>query len=108
MFDYNYRNLVFPKPQLTPFTSLLDLHAEIETNCPSPLIGKCDTSIISPPSPIALFKLLSISDGLFFIRYTLEETFKQRWFLVQINHVETVILNVQPESAGDYHVILLA
>ena len=34
--------------------------------------------------------------------------FKQRWFLVQLNHVEKTILNMQPEPTGDYHVTFLA
>ena len=37
-----------------------------------------------------------------------EHIFKQRWFLVKINHEETVILNIQPETTGDYHIIFLA
>ena len=31
MFNYNYPTLAFPEPQLTPFTSLSDLHAETNT-----------------------------------------------------------------------------
>ena len=37
-----------------------------------------------------------------------EHIFKQRWFLVKINHEETVILNIQPETTGDYHITFLA
>ena len=69
---------------------------------------KSDTSIPFSTLPNSLSKLLSTSDGLFFIRYTPENNFKQRWFLVQFNHVETTILNIQPETTCDYHVTLLA
>ena len=54
----------------------------METIPLSPLIERSDTDIIYPPSPTVLSKLLSTSNGLFFIRYTPEDNFKQRWFLV--------------------------
>ena len=38
LFDYNHPTLTFPEPQLTPFTSLSDLHAKTDTISPSPLI----------------------------------------------------------------------
>ena len=63
--------------------------------------------ILYPPSLLVLSKSLSTSDGLIFIRYTLEDTFKQRWFLVQIDHVESTILNMQPDTTCDYHVAIL-
>ena len=59
------------------------------------------------PSPIVLFKSLSTSDGLFFIRYTPEDTFKQKWFLVQINPEKIAILNMQRETAANYHITFL-
>ena len=52
--------------------------------------------------------MLSTSDGLFFIRYTTKDNFKPRFFLVQVNHVETTILNMHPYTTGDYHVTILA
>ena len=108
LFDYNHPTLAFLDPRPTPFTSLSDLHAETNTIPPSPLIENSDLDILYPPSPLVLSKSLSTSDGLFFIRYTPEDTFKQRWFLVQVNHVETTILNMYPENIGDYHVTFLA
>ena len=45
---------------------------------------------------------------MFFIRYTPEDTFKQRWFLVQINYDETALLKMTSETTGDYHVNFLA
>ena len=94
LFDYNHPTLTFPEPQLTAFTSLSDFHAETKIISPSPLIEKSDTDILYPHSQIFLIKSLFISKGLFFIRYTSEDTFKQQWFLVQVNHVETTILNM--------------
>ena len=67
------------------------MHADTNTIPPLPLIEKSDTDIHSPPSPLDLSKSLSTSDGLFFIRYTPEDTFKQRWFHVQVHHMETAI-----------------
>ena len=34
-------------------------------------------------------------------------TFKQRWFLVQINNEDTTILSIKIKSIGDYHVTFL-
>ena len=82
LFDYSHPALTFPEPQLTPFTSLSDLHAETNTIPKSPLIEKSDTDILSSPSPIVLSKSFSTPHSLFFIRYTSEDNFKQRWFLV--------------------------
>ena len=78
LFDYNHPTFAFPEPQLIPFTSLSDLHAETESIYPSPLIEKSDTDILSPSFPFVLSKSLSTSDGLFFIHYNLEDTFKER------------------------------
>ena len=108
LFDYNHPTLTFPEPQLTHFISLSDLNAETKTISPSPLIEKSDTDIISPPSPIVLSKSLLISDGLFFIRCTPKDTFKQRWFLVKMNHEERATLKMQPEATSDYQVTFLA
>ena len=57
---------------------------------------------------LVVFNSLSKSHSLFFIRYTPEDTFKQRWFFVQINHEETTLLTMEPETIGDYHVNFLA
>ena len=44
----------------------------------------------------------------FFIRYTPEDIFKERWLLVQINYDEISLLKMNPETTGDYHVNFLA
>ena len=108
LFDYNHPTLTLQDDTSSPFTSVSDLHANTNTIPPSPAIDTSDTNILSPHSPLVLSKSLSTSDELLFIRYTPEDTFKQRWFLVQVNHVETSILNMDPATTGDYHVILLA
>ena len=41
------------------------------------------------------------SDGLFFIQYTPEDTLKSRWFVVQINHDETLVLNIKLKTTSD-------
>ena len=55
LFDYNHPTLAFPDPQLTPFTSLSNLHTETNEIPPSPLIEKSDLDIFSPPSPLFFF-----------------------------------------------------
>ena len=67
------------------------------------LIENVDTNILSPlspppPPPLVLSKSLSISDDPFFIRYTLVDTFNQRWFLVQINYENTNTLYIKFET----------
>ena len=79
----------------------------METVYPPHIIGKADTDIISPLSRFVLSKSLPTFNGLFFILYTLKYIFKQRWLLVLINNEETAILNMQPETTGDYHVTFL-
>ena len=107
MFDYNFPTLDCPKPQLTFITFLLVFHAETEIISVSPFIEKSNTEMFYLPSPIVLFKSLSTSDGLFFIRYTPEDTFKQKWFLVQINPEKIAILNMQRETAANCHITFL-
>ena len=61
--------------------------------------------------PRLLLKLhnsLTDSDGLFFIQYFPENTIKSCWFLVQINHIETEIFNMDSKRTGDYHVTFLS
>ena len=58
LFDYNHPTLAFPEPQLTPFTSLFDLHAEKKTISPSPLIENSDTDILSPLFPNSFIKII--------------------------------------------------
>ena len=106
LFGYNHPTLALTDPHLTPFTSLSDLHAETNKIPPSPLIEKSNLDIFSPPSPLVLSKSLSTSNGLFFIHYTPEDTFKQRWFIVQVKPVDTTISNMLPDTTGHYHVTI--
>ena len=48
------------------------------------------------------------SDCLFFVRYIPENTVKANWFLVQINHAETLTLEMDSKTTGDYHVTFLS
>ena len=86
LFDYDHFTLAFPECPSTSYPLLSYLHDESRTPCTPPLIEQFDTDILSPFSPLVLFNSLSNSHGLFFIRYTPEDTFEQRWLLVQINH----------------------
>ena len=100
LFDYDHPTLFFPEFPLSPFPSVSDLHDTLETPCVPSLLEKFpDTYILSSP--------FSTSNGLFFIRYTPEDTFKQRWFPVQINYDETTLVKMKLESTGDYHVNFL-
>ena len=51
------------------------------------------TLYILPPSPLhcLIYSLILIT---FFIRYLPDNTLKQCWFLVQINHVKTTLLHM--------------
>ena len=64
--------------------------------------------MISPPTLATLHKSLLHSDGLFFIRYTTEDTLKSCWFLVQINMNETYKLDMESPTTGYYHVTFLS
>ena len=109
LVEYDHPVLTFQESSPSPFTSVSDFHDVSKTPCAPPLINKFpDTDIISSLSPLVLFNSLSNSNCLFFIRYTPEDTFKQRWFLVQINYDETSLLNMTPETTDDYHVNFLA
>ena len=109
LFEYNHPTLAFPECSPSPFPSVSDLHDVSKTPYVPPSIDQFpDTDILSPLSPLVLFNSLPNSNSLFFIRYTPEDTFKQRWFLVQINYEETALLKMNPETTGDYHVNFLA
>ena len=107
LFDYDHPTLAFPECPSTPYPPLSDLHAETRTPYAPPLIEQTDTDILPPLSPLLLFQSLSNSHGLFFIHYTPEDTFKQRWFLVQINHEEATLLKMEPKTTSNYHVTFL-
>ena len=51
---------------------------------------------------------LDKTDYLFFIHHLPADTVKLRWFLVQVNHIETAILKMNPSTTGGYHVIFLS
>ena len=51
---------------------------------------------------------LSASNYLFFIKYTPEDEFKPRYFLVQINHDDTEKLKMEHKVTRNYHVIFVA
>lgn len=109
MFKYDHPVLTFTECSTSLFPSVFDLHDVSKTPCVPPLIDQLPTTdIIFPLSPLVLFNSLSNSNGLFFIRYPPEDTFKQRWFLIQINYDETTLLKMTPETAGDYHINFLA
>ena len=107
-FKHDYATLFFPSTVPTPFSNLSNLHVKTNTSPPEPLIEYVDTNGCSPPTPAILSHSLLNSDGLFFIRYTPEGTLKSRWFLVQINHEETQVLNMNPRKTGDYYVTFLS
>ena len=108
LFEYDHPDLAFSKCPPTLFLSVSDLRENSKTRCVPPLIEQFPTGILSPLSPLDLFNSWSNSNGLFFIRYTSEDTFKQRWFLVQINYDKTALLKINPETTSDYHLIFLA
>ena len=59
-------------------------------------------------STLTLHNSLPNSDCLFFVRYIPENTVKANWFLVQINHAETLTLEMDSKTTGDYHVTFLS
>ena len=87
---------------------MLELHDETYTCFPNLLLATDDYSLPSPPSPLTLHNSLTGSDCLFFIQYLPENTVKSCWFLVQINHIETKLLNMDSKSTGDYHVTFIS
>jgi len=91
---YDHDTLQFPDASFPAFPSVSELHQETDTFSPTPSIEPDNYSLSSTPSPLTLNRLLSNSDCLFFIRYIPENTFKPCWFLVQINHAETTLLNL--------------
>ena len=60
------------------------------------------------PSPLTLHNSLPNSDCLFLIRYIPENTLKKNWFLVQINHAETITLKMNSKTTYDYHVTFMS
>ena len=107
-FLYDHATLSFPPADPSPFPTLAKLHEDTHTSPPTPLLEDIVSSHDYPLTPSTLHKALSNYNGLFFIQYTPEDTFKSRWFLVQINHFETLQLQLDSETTGDYHVTFLS
>ena len=95
LFPHHSKTIMLRFISLLPFSlhfsNLSDLHKEINTSPPEPLIESVYIDDYSPPASAALSHSLLNSDGIFFIRYTSEGTHKSRWFLVQLNHEETQV-----------------
>ena len=85
---------------------MLELHDETNTYSPNLLLATDDCSLPSSLSPLILHNSLTNCGCLFFIQYLPENTIKSCWFLVQINHIETELLNMDSKSTGDYHLRL--
>ena len=80
----------------------------MRTPCEPPVIKKFDTSILSPLYPLVLFKSLSNSNGLFSFATFQKIHSNNDGFFVQINHEETALLKMEPETIGAYRVTFLA
>ena len=107
-FFHDHATLSFPPAATSPFPTLAELYDDTHTSPPTQFLENDCVSNDSPLAPSTLHKSISNSNGLFFIQYTVEDTFKSRWFLVQINHSETLQLQMNPETTGDYHVTFLS
>ena len=107
-FRYNHRTLDVPPDSVSPFPNIVDLHKDTNIIPPTPFVDGIDDDLSSPPSPLVLHASLENTDCLFFIRYLPDDTVKPRWFLVQINHVDTANLKMDSLTSGDYHVTFLA
>ena len=107
-FTYTHDTLKFPEKSLLSFPSMLELHDETNTCSPNLLLATDDYSLPSPPSPLTLHNFLTDSDCLFFIQYLPENAVKSCWFLIQINHIETELLNMDSKSTGNYHVTFIS
>ena len=95
---YDHDSLHFPDASLLAFPSVSIIHRETHTCPPTPSIKPDDYPHSSPPYPLTSHRSLFNSDCLFFIRYIPENTFKPCWFLVQINHAETTLLNLDSKK----------
>ena len=107
-FLYKHRTLAVSPISVSPFPSIEELHHDTNTCPPLPLVESVDDTLSSPPSPLTLHTSLAQTGCLFFIQYLPDDTIKPRWFLVQVNHIETKILKMDPSKTGDYHVTFLS
>ena len=108
---HDQATLSFPPAENSPFPTLAKFHKDTHTSPPTPLLEDNVVSHDYPLTPSTLHKALSNSNGLFFIQYTPKDTFKSRWFLVQINNSETLQLQMDSETLVTiislfYHAIL--
>ena len=104
-FTYQHDTLKMPTASLPSFPSVLELHKKTHS-CPlQPLLEKVDNTFSIPLSPLALHKYFATTCCLFFIQYIPEDTIKPRWFLVQVNHHETKILEI--DSLRTEEIIML-
>ena len=92
-FLHEHATLLFPPAATSLFPTLAKLHEDAHTSPPTPLLEDDLVSNNSPLTSSTLHKSTSIP----------EDTFKSRWFIVQINHFETVHLQLDPETTGDYN-----
>ena len=74
-----------------------------DTSLPKPLLETVYHFVSPSPCLLTLHNSLTNSDCLFFIRYIPENTLKQFWFLVQINHAEATLLDLDSRNTGDYY-----
>ena len=107
-FRYHHRTLGVSTKSVSPFPTVVELHNDTDTCPPTPLVESINDTLSSPPSPPILHASLNKTDCLFFIHYLPVDIVKPRWFLVQVNHIETMILKMNPSTTGDYHVIFLS
>ena len=104
LFTYKHDTLKLSDKSVSPFTSVVDLHDEISTLPPHPLCENVDDNILPTLSPLTLHKSVENIDCLFFIQYTPEDTIKPRQYLIQVNHIETKISNMDSLRTSNYHV----
>jgi len=84
------------------------LHKETDKYFQKPLLETVDYSLFLSPSLLTLNNSLTNSDCLPFIRYIPENTLNPCRFLVQINHAQTTLLNLDLKNTGDYHVTFIS
>ena len=107
-FRYHHRTLDISTKSVSLFPTVVDLHNDTNTCHPTPLAEAIKDTFSSPPSPLILHASLDKTDCLFFIHYLPVDTVKPRWFLIQVNHIETAILKMNSSTTGDYHVTFLS
>ena len=108
-FLHDHTTLSFSPEATSTFSTLAKHHEDTNSSPPAPHFLK----IIFIPNnyhltPSTLHTSILNSDGLFFIQYTPEDTFKSQWFLVHINHTETLQLQMDLETTCDYYVTFLS